>query len=84
MRKMEDTNKPKYSKYAKLIYSTGEEKAHREMVKKMPDVFKRERERETQKGKNGSKYNTAVWAKGKKKMREINGKELQLIRGNWF
>ena len=39
------------------------------MVKKMPDVFKRERERERemQKGKNGSKYNTGGRVKGKKK-----------------
>ena len=38
-----------------------------------------------QKGKYDSKYNTGGRAKGKKKkIREIKGKELQLIRGNWL
>ena len=49
----------------------------------MPDVFEREREREMQKGTDDSKYITGGRAKGKrKKMREIKGKELQIIRGN--
>ena len=47
----------------------------------MPDVFKRE----MQKGMYDGKYNTGGRAKGKKKkMREIKGKEFQLIRGNWL
>ena len=51
----------------------------------MPGVFKREREREWQKGKDDSKYNTGGRAKGKKKkMGKIKGKELQVIGGNWF
>ena len=48
----------------------------------MPEVFESEREREMQKSEHDNKYNTAGRAKGKKKMRKLKGKELQLMRGN--